>query len=119
MKRIATDQERRALVRAVKLRLQHDLTHAMRESRWTPQEVFHPKKKGERVFVAREAWDFILECLESEVEIEVIKLDTPKDADGWVMKVPTDKFPRPIYIKLQLDADGFVIGRSFHYSDPR
>ena len=119
MKRIATDQERRALVRAVKLRLQHDLTHAMRESRWTPQEVFHPKKKRDQVFVAREAWDFILECLESEVEIEVIKLDIPKDADGWVIKVPTDKFPRPIYIKLQLNDDGFVLGRSFHYSDPR
>ena len=119
MKRIATDQERRALVRAVKLRLQHDLTHSMRESRWTPQEVFHPKKKRDRVFVAREAWDFIVECLESGVEIEVIKLDIPKDADGWVMKVPTDKFPRPIYIKLQLNDDGFVLGRSFHYSDPR
>jgi hypothetical protein len=119
MKRIATDQERRALVRAVKLRLQHDLTHSMRESRWTPQEVFHPKKKRDRVFVAREAWDFIAECLESGVEIEVIKLDIPKDADGWVMKVPTDKFPRPIYIKLQLNDDGFVLGRSFHYSDPR
>jgi len=119
MKRLATDQERWALVRAVKLRLQHDFTHAMRESRWTPQEVFHPRKKRDRVFVAREAWDFILECLESGVEIEVIKLDIPKDADGWVMKVPTSKDPRPIYIKLQLDADGFVIGRSFHYSDPR
>jgi hypothetical protein len=81
--------------------------------------VFHPRKKPARVFQAREAWGFVRECLESDIEIEVITLDIPKGADGWVMKVPTSKDPRPIYIKLQLNEDGFVIGRSFHYSDPR
>lgn len=52
-------------------------------------------------------------------EVEVITLDTPPGAEGWVMKVHTRHDPRHIYIKLHLDEDGYVIGRSFHYSDRR
>ena len=117
--RLASEQEIRRLTRAVRDRLEFGFTHSMVQSRWHPEQVYNPLRKAKRVFCGREEWDFIAELLESGVDVEVIKLDIPKDADGYVMKVPSRHRPEHIYIKLQLDDDGYVIGRSFHYSDPR
>ena len=91
----------------------------MLQSRWNPGQVYNPDFKRKRVFCGLEEWIFILKLLKDRVSVEVIRLDIPADAEGWVMKVDSRHDPRPIYIKLQLDADGFVIGRSFHYRDPR
>jgi hypothetical protein len=117
--RPATDQEVRLLCRAVRARLDLGLTHSMVESRWTPEQVYHPNRKRKRPFCGREEWEFIAELLEAATPLQVIRLDIPKGADGFVMKVPSRHRPEMIYIKLQLDEDDFVIGRSFHYSDPR
>jgi hypothetical protein len=120
MKRLATDQERRDLIWGVEAALKGpngpivDLA-----SRWYPGKVWHPAKRPRRTFQALEPWAYILDLLRSNFEIEVITLDKPKGADGWVMKVPVNQVDRLIYIKLQLDKDGFAIGRSFHYDDPR
>ena len=62
------------------------------------------------------AWEFIVDCLNSNCPIEVITLDKPEGKPGYVMRVK----PRPdsciIYIKLELGS-GKVIARSFHYSE--
>jgi hypothetical protein len=120
MSRLATEQERRILIRAIRDRLQFGFTHSMLESRWTPERVYDPRRKTKRTFCGHEPWEFIRELLESGVSVEVIKLDIPKDADGWVIKTSSGRhMTKGIYLKLQLDDNGYVIGRSFHYDDPR
>ena len=120
MRRFATDQERRALVWGVKAAVKGPIRPFVAvASRWTPGQVWFPGKRPRRTFQALEPWTYILGLLQTNIEIEVIVLDNPKGADGWVMKVPVDEDVRPIYIKLELNEDGYVIGRSFHYDDPR
>ncbi len=120
MKREATDHERRRLIRAIQDRLRLRFSHTMIQSRWQPERVYDPRRKRKQSFCGDEPWEFICELLQAGVRIEVIKLDIPKDADGWVVKTSGGRhMEKDIYIKLQLDDDGYVIGRSFHYDDPR
>lgn len=119
MKRLASDQERRALIRGVELALGPVGPVVAVAARWDPGQVYVPGKRPLRTFQAQEPWKYILSLLRSETEIEIITLNNPKGADGWVMKVPVKEGAGLIYIKLQLDEDGFVIGRSFHYPYPR
>jgi hypothetical protein len=122
-RRAATSHEVGELVRAVRTRL--DFLHELvpesggLPARWCPSEVYDPRRKRKQVFVAKEAWRFVLETLERGQPVEWMELDRPPDGVGWVLKVPSVHRPEPIYIKLQLDTRGYVIGRSFHYSDPR
>jgi hypothetical protein len=92
----------------------------MLESRWRPERVYDPRRKRKQTFCGHAPWEFICELIEAGTEIEVIRLDIPRGADGWVIKCSGGRHSvKGIYIKLQLDGDGYVIGRSFHYDDPR
>jgi len=84
---------------------------------WKPEHLVHPLRQGE-TFTEDSAWQFIQDLLVEGCPIDVIPLDKPPNAKGYVIIVkghpPIDK----IYIKLQLTADK-VWGRSFHESYPR
>ena len=46
-----------------------------------------------------------------------MELQKPKGATGYVMQIRLDSSPSPLlYVKLELHR-GWIIGRSFHYSD--
>lgn len=83
--------------------------------RWHPSSVRHPRT-GE-VFTPDGAWQFTESMLQQGVEIEIIELDNPPGARGFVMLVPGYGEDR-IYIKLQFGKTQ-VIGRSFHLSNER
>jgi hypothetical protein len=121
--RYASAIEVERLARAIRVRIDflHEIvtTSAGLPSRWFPEQVFDPRKRRKQVFVAREAWRFVLELLERGEPVEVVSLDRPPGEAGWVLKANSVHDPRLIYIKLQLDRDGYALGRSFHYSDPR
>src|SRR5438034_2421694 len=84
-----------------------------RPTDWRPREVQHPESG--MPFTDVGAWEFIVECLDSNCPIEVITLVKPEGKRGYVMKVKPRPDSRTIYIKLELGS-GKVIGRSFHYS---
>ena len=84
-----------------------------RPTHWAPREVTCPET-GE-AFTPAGAWDFVVQKLQSGEPLEVIEMDKPAGAKGYVMKC-AGVASQIIYIKLQLGHDN-VIGRSFHLSD--
>ena len=54
--------------------------------------------------------------LEDGHPVEVMRLDKPPGAKGYVMKIDIEPDRPKLYIKLQLGS-GKIIGRSFHYSE--
>lgn len=67
-------------------------------------------------FTDAAAWDFVASRLEEGEEVEVIELNRPKGAKGYVMKIQLRPGEPKLYVKLQMGPTK-VIGRSFHYSD--
>ncbi len=67
-------------------------------------------------FTDSTAWEFIASRLETGEEVEVIDLQQPAGAKGYVMKIDLGLGLPELYVKLQLGASK-VIGRSFHYSE--
>ena len=55
--------------------------------------------------------------LENGEEVEVIELNQPKGAKGYVMLIDLGSDVPDLYVKLQL-GNGKIFGRSFHYSEP-
>ena len=49
-------------------------------------------------------------------DVEVIELQKPAGAKGYVMKIALEEARPRLYVKLQL-RHGRLIGRSFHYSE--
>lgn len=81
---------------------------------WRPQTVRNPTRENE-YFTEDSAWEYVAQCIEDGVSIEVISLRKPPGKSGYVLKLPG--YPRgvEIYVKLQLGSSK-VIGRSFHES---
>ena len=67
-------------------------------------------------FTDSTAWEFIARRLECGEDVEVIELDKPKGAKGYVMTIALQPGVPALYVKLQLGS-GKIIGRSFHYSE--
>lgn len=61
------------------------------------------------------AWDLIASRLEDGHDVEVMTLDVPRGATGYVMKIELEPAVPRLYVKLQLH-NGRIFGRSFHYS---
>ena len=61
------------------------------------------------------AWDLIASKIESGHDIEVITLEKPPGATGYVMKIALEPTAPLLYVKLELRS-GRILGRSFHYS---
>lgn len=88
-----------------------------RPTDWRPTEVRNPRGVLDEFFTNDTAWDFIASRLEDGQDVEVIDLNSPPGAVGYVMRVEIEPNLPKLYIKLQLGA-AMVFGRSFHYSDP-
>ena len=68
-------------------------------------------------FTPSTAWELIATRLENGEEVEVIELNQPRGAKGYVMLIDLGSDVPDLYVKLQLGA-GKIFGRSFHYSEP-
>ncbi len=86
-----------------------------RPNRWSPETICAPGTID--AFTNAGAWEFIAQCLDDGVDIEVMTLDKPPGKTGYVMLVPGNH-NESIYIKLEI-AESKVIGRSFHVSEKR
>jgi hypothetical protein len=86
---------------------------ATRPTHWAPREVTCPETG--QAFTPAGAWEFVVEKLKNGEPIEMIPMDRPPGAKGYVMKC-AGVAGQIIYIKLQLGND-CVFGRSFHLSD--
>jgi len=80
---------------------------------WKPTQVVDPRTG--KPFTPVGAWEFVVELLESGIEIETKVLDPPEEGKlAYVIHAPLGR--RNLYVKLQLGS-GSIIGRSFHYSE--
>lgn len=87
-----------------------------RPTDWRPTQVRNPDGMLDGYFTDPSAWEFIAAKLEDGHPVEIVELNKPVGAKGYVMKVDMEPGMPPLYIKLQLGA-GKIIGRSFHYSE--
>ena len=58
----------------------------------------------DRYFTDASAWEFIASKLEQMHPVEVIHLNKPEGAKGYVMKIDIDANSPKLYVKLQLGA---------------
>ena len=88
-----------------------------RPTDWRPNEVRNPDGVLDTHFTPSTAWELIATRLENGEEVEVIELNQPRGAKGYVMLIDLGSDVPDLYVKLQLGA-GKIFGRSFHYSEP-
>ena len=87
-----------------------------RPTRWNPQQVRNPE--GGLPFSDPGAWDLIASKIESGHQVEIVELQKPKGATGYVMLIELEPEMPLLYVKLELKSDR-IFGRSFHYSTQR
>lgn len=90
--------------------------HPDRPTKWCPGQVRNPDGVLDSYFTDISAWEFVAAMLENGHPVEVMRLDKPPGAKGYVMKIDIEPDKPKLYIKLQLGS-GKIIGRSFHYSE--
>ena len=78
---------------------------------WNPYHVLQPKTG--LPFTDAGAWSFIVDLLNSDVELQKITLDVPSGKEAYVMKVDGFKGRPKIYMKIHFGSKG-IVGRSFH-----
>ncbi len=105
------------------LRARHSRTRTatftiQRLTHWRPTEVYNPDGVLDTHFTDATAWEFIASRLEAGEDVEVMTLQRPKGAKGYVMKIDLGPGRPELYVKLQMGPKK-VIGRSFHYSEQR
>ena len=88
-----------------------------RPTDWRPNEVHNPDGVLDTHFTSSTAWELIATRLENGEEVEVIELNQPRGAKGYVMLIDLGSDVPDLYVKVQLGA-GKIFGRSFHYSEP-
>jgi hypothetical protein len=81
---------------------------------WRPHEVLNPLDG--QPFSDTGAWEFIAELLDQGQELDLSPQEQPPGVTAYVMQVPLKE--GQLYIKVRLGA-GYILGRSFHYSDKR
>ncbi len=110
------DPRRAELVRLARTGRRLTKSTPVRPSRWQPQSVQNPDD-GNNEFTKDGAWELVASKLESGHRVEVMELKKPKGATGYVLKIQLDSSARPrLYVKLELHR-GWILGRSFHYSE--
>ena len=87
-----------------------------RPTDWRPEQVRNPEGVLDTHFTDAAAWELIAGKLEGEHPVEIVKLNKPSGATGYVMKIDIEPGQPRLYVKLQLGS-GQIIGRSFHYSN--
>ena len=86
-----------------------------RPTDWRPGQVRNPAGLLDTHFTDAAAWELIASRIEDGHALEIVPLDKPRGATGYVMKIALEPEQPELYVKLQL-ASGKIIGRSFHYS---
>ena len=87
-----------------------------RPTDWRPGQVRNPTGVLDTHFTDVAAWDLIASKLEDGHPVEIVELEKPPGATGYVMKIEVEPGQPLLYVKLQLGS-GKIIGRSFHYSE--
>lgn len=87
-----------------------------RPTDWRPGQVRNPTGVLDTHFTDASAWELIASKLEDGHPVEIVELDKPPGATGYVMKIDIEPGHPLLYVKLQLGS-GKIIGRSFHYSE--
>ena len=77
----------------------------------------NPEAAFDLHFTHASAWHFIADRLEQGEHVEIIEMDRPVGATGYVMKLQLKESSPGLYVKLELTASK-VIGRSFHLAHP-
>ena len=67
---------------------------------WRPNEVRNPHGILDDYFTHDTAWEFIARLLEGGEDVEVINLNSPPGAVGYVMNVELEPNMPRLYIKL-------------------
>ena len=112
------DDTRRLLVRLARTPRARRLGKPpKRPSRWNPFTVPNPETAFDIHFTHASAWQFIADRLEQGEHVELIELDRPVGATGYVMKLQLKEGSPRLYVKLELTGSK-VIGRSFHLAHP-
>lgn len=83
---------------------------------WRPEQVRNPNGVLDTHFTDAAARELIATLIDEGHPIEMVELNKPKGAIGYVMKINLEPRQPQLYIKLQLGS-GKIIGRSFHYSE--
>ena len=89
---------------------------ADRPNDWRPVQVRNPDGLLDAYFTDKAAWELIASRIEDGHPLEIIKLDKPQGATGYVMKIDVEPGQPQVYVKLELGS-GVIFGRSFHYSE--
>ncbi len=110
------DDTRAQLVRQIRRGARSAEFSWRRPSKWNPSEVRDPRGDGNLYFTLESAWEFIASRLEDGQEVRVIPLRKPKGERGLVMTIDLGPGLPELYVKIQLRANGCVLGRSFHYA---
>lgn len=87
-----------------------------RPTDWRPGQVRNPDGMVDTHFTDTAAWELIASKLEDGHPVEIVELEKPPGATGYVMKIDIEPGQPLLYVKLQLGS-GKIIGRSFHYSE--
>lgn len=87
-----------------------------RPTDWRPGQVRNPNGILDTHFTDAAAWELIASKLEAGHPVQVIELQKPPGATGYVMKIELEPAQPKVYVKLQL-GPGKIVGRSFHYSE--
>jgi hypothetical protein len=87
-----------------------------RPTDWRPGQVRNPAGVLDTHFTDAAAWELIASRIENGHVLEVVQLEKPPGARGYVMKIDVEPGQPRLYVKLQLGS-GKIIGRSFHYSE--
>ena len=87
-----------------------------RPTDWRPTQVRNPNGLLDDHFTDSTAWELIASKLEDGHPVEILELQKPPGARGFVMLIDIEPGEPQLYVKLQLGS-GRVVGRSFHYSE--
>lgn len=83
-------------------------------NKWRPHEVICQETGAP--FTDAGAWEYIADLLDRGHPLEEAAQEQPPGVTAYVMLVALAE--ETLYIKVRLGA-GFILGRSFHYSDKR
>lgn len=87
-----------------------------RPTDWRPGQVRNPDGILDTHFTDAAAWELIASKLKDGHPVEIVEMEKPPGAAGYVMKIDIEPGQPLLYVKLQLGS-GKIIGRSFHYSE--
>ena len=87
-----------------------------RPTDWRPGQVRNPAGLLDTHFTDAAAWELIASRIEDGHPLEIVRLDKPSGAKGFVMKIDLSSGQPQLYVKLQMGS-GKIIGRSFHDSE--